>query len=119
MLQPVDQTIQVQKMAERALVLSADAWEMPDEKTGEIRKGVSVWYVNSYREDEAKSVGFKPTKLAATFDAFDQLRVGGLPGLFEMDFGTRPGAQNKATLTLISAKHVGKVELFGKAKAAA
>ena len=26
-------------MAERALILSGDAWEMPDEKTGEVRSG--------------------------------------------------------------------------------
>lgn len=102
-------------MGEKALVLSADAWEMADEKTGELRKGVSVWYVSNYREDDVKSAGFKPTKLAGTFEAFDALRASGLPGLFELDFATRPGAQNKATLTLVAAKHVGKVELFGKA----
>jgi hypothetical protein len=104
-------------MAERVLVLSADTWEMPDERTGEIRKGVSVWYVNSYREDDVKSVGFKPTKLAGTFEAFDQLRVGGVPSMYEVDFGTRPGKDNKASLTLIGAKHVGKVDLFARAAA--
>ena len=33
-------------MADRALLLSADLWEMADEKTGEIRRGASVWYIN-------------------------------------------------------------------------
>lgn len=102
-------------MAEKALVLSADAWEMPDERTGELRKGVSVWLLSNYREDDARSVGFKPTKLAGSFEAFDQLRAGGVPGMFEIDYATRPGKDNKATLTLVAAKHVGKVELFGKA----
>lgn len=106
-------------MAERALVLSADAWEMPDEKTGEIRKGVSVWYVSNYREDDVKSAGFKPTKLAGTFESFDQLRTAGLPGVFDLDFATRPGAQNKASLTLVAAKHINKVDLFGKTAKAA
>ncbi|MBR8030375.1 hypothetical protein KDX27_42195 [Burkholderia cenocepacia] len=101
-------------MAERALILSADAWEMADERTGEIRKGVSFWYVSNYREDDVKSAGFKPTKLSGTFEAFDQVRTGGLPALCDIDFATRPGKDNKATLTLVAAKHVSKVDLFAK-----
>ncbi len=103
-------------MAERALILSGDAWEMPDEKTGEVRSGVSFWYVSDYREDDARSAGYKPTKISGTFEAFDMVRTAGLPGVFDIDFATRPGKDNKATLTLVAAKHAGNVDLFGKAK---
>lgn len=100
-------------MGERALVLSGDAWEMKDERTGELLSGVSVWYVSNYREDDEKSAGFKPTKIAASMETFKAIRLDGLPGVFELDFASRPGAQNKAALTLVGAKHVGKVDLFG------
>jgi len=99
-------------MAEKALVLSADKWSMPDEKTGEIRSGFSVWYVNDYRDDLPESIGMKPTKITATPEMFESLRLAKLPALFDLDFGSRPGAQGKATLTLVKAKHIADVDVF-------
>lgn len=99
-------------MAEKALVLSADKWSMPDEKTGEIRTGFSVWYVNDYRDDLPESIGYKPTKISTTPEMFESLRLAKLPALFDLDFGSRPGAQGKATLTLVKAKHLGDVDVF-------
>ncbi len=106
-------------MAERALVLSADRWEMPDEKTGEMRQGLSVWFVNDYREDTPASFGFKPTKVSADVSLLDQLKNAKLPAVFEMHYGSRPGAQGKATLTLIAANKVASVNLFNVKAAAA
>jgi len=99
-------------MAEKALILSADAWEMPDERTGEIRKGVSVWFCNDYREDTLTSVGFKPTKVSADVSMLDALRTAKLPALFDLHFGSRPGAQGKATLTLVGISHLADVDVF-------
>lgn len=99
-------------MSERAFVLSADGWEMPDEKTGEIRKGFSVWYINEYREDSATQIGLKPTKISATAEIFEVLKTGKLPALFDLDFASRPGAGGKATLTLVRVKHIKDIELF-------
>lgn len=99
-------------MAEKALILSADAWEMPDERTGEIRKGVSVWYVNDYRVDIPTAVGFKPTKVSADVSMLDTLRAAKLPALFDLHFGSRPGAQGKATLTLVGISHLSDVDVF-------
>lgn len=99
-------------MGERALVLSADAWEMTDEKTGEVLKGVSVWYVNEYDEEARKGNGFKPTKISATPEALAQLS-GKLPCVADLDFGSRPGAGGKAALTLTRISVVkANVELF-------
>ena len=100
-------------MAELALITSADPWQMVDEKTGEIRNGVSIWYLNDYRDDEGDKFGFKPTKVSADRSILESLR-GKLPGLFELEYGSRPGAQGKATLTLIGAKLVRQVDLFGQ-----
>lgn len=105
-------------MAEKALILSADAWEMPDERTGEIRKGVSVWYVNDYREDTQTAVGFKPTKVSADSSMIEVLRTAKLPSLFDLHFGSRPGAQGKATLTLVSISHIADVDVFTVSPAA-
>lgn len=99
-------------MSEKALVLSADSWSMPDEKTGEIRSGVSVWYVNDYRENTDKGVGMKPTKVSSDPSLFEALRKATLPALFEMHYGSRPGAQGKATLTLVGLTHVADVDVF-------
>lgn len=99
-------------MAERALILSADRWEMPDERTGEIRKGVSVWYVNDYREDTDTSVGFKPTKVSASPEMLEKLRHSQLPAVYELHYGSRPGKDNKPTLTLIDVGFVSSVDVF-------
>ncbi|WP_421354751.1 hypothetical protein [Aeromonas veronii] len=100
-------------MAERALILSADVWSMKDEQSGKPLSGVSVWYVNDYREDADDSFGFKPTKVSGTQEILSELR-GKTPGVFEVSFGSRPGAQNKAQLTLVGVKHVAAVDLFAE-----
>lgn len=97
-------------MSEKALVLSADAWEMADEKTGEIRNGWSCWYVNNYREDSAKSFGFKPSKISLSNELAADLRKVKLPAVCELDFGSRPGQGGKATLTITGFRVVSSVE---------
>lgn len=99
-------------MSERALVLSVDKWEMVDERTGELRKGLSVWYVNEYRDDTDDAFGYKPTKVSASPELLDMFRKAKLPSLCEMHYGSRPGAQGKATLTLINADLIGNLKLF-------
>lgn len=97
-------------MAEKALVLSADAWEMADEKTGELRNGWSCWYVNDYREDTAKGFGFKPSKISLSNELAADLRKVKLPALCEMSYGSRPGQGGKATLTITGFKVLASVD---------
>lgn len=85
-------------MAERVLVLSADWWQMTDEKTGVMSEGWSMWYVNEYREDSEKSFGSKPTKMTLRDDAMAQLLRNVTPCIAEFEMGSRPGAQNKAAV---------------------
>lgn len=94
-------------MAEKALVLSADPWEMTDEKTGEVRKGASIWYLNTYREGD---LGQKPTKVSVAPELMAQIK-GKLPAVCELEYGSRPGAQNKATLTVIGMRMHQTVDL--------
>lgn len=78
------------------ILLSGDPWEMTDDRTGEIRRGVSFWFVNSYRDSDR---GLKPTKISGPPQLFETVR-GRLPCVCVLSYGMRPGAQNKATLQL-------------------
>lgn len=99
-------------MSEKALILSADKFNFTDKDTGQVFAGVTVWYVNDYRDYGDESLGFKPTKVNASDEIFEQLRKANLPAVFEMGFGSRPGSQGKASLTLVGVKHVNDVDLF-------
>lgn len=96
------------------LILSADTWEMVDEKTGRTNSGVTVWFINDYREDTNEALGFKPSKISATHEQFAKLKQHGLPALFDMNIGTKPGAQGKISVVLTDVKFVKAVELFKK-----
>lgn len=98
---------------ELALVISADKWKMADEKTGEIREGATVHYINDYREDDEKSVGFKPTKISVSEEVFQSVRQHGAPALYNLDLRTRPGKESRPTLAIAKLEFVRGVELFG------
>jgi hypothetical protein len=101
-------------MAQRGLILSADKWEMTDERTGELRRGVSIWFVNDYREDTALAVGMKPTKVSGDISMFDQLKSAKLPAVFDLDYGSRPGKDGKPTLTLLGVTHIADIDAFSQ-----
>lgn len=94
-------------MAEKALVLSADPWSLVDKVTGEVKNGVSCWFVNQYRDGE---FGQKPTKLSITDEVASVLK-GKLPAVCDLEYGSRPGAQSKAALTVVGAKVLRAVDL--------
>lgn len=97
---------------EPVLILSADQWELTDETTGEVRRGVTVYFVNAYRESTSKSIGLRPTKVPAMLDVFDSIRKGGAPGIYFLDFRTRPGKEGKPVLTATQARLDRKLDLF-------
>lgn len=96
-----------------AIILSADPWAMPDEKTGEILKGVSVWFVNQYRESaDSSHFGFKPVKIGGTPEILAKLKKHAGPILARMVYGARPGAAGKATLVLNDFEFVKAADMF-------
>jgi hypothetical protein len=103
-------------MADKGLILSADPWNMTDEQTGEKLSGISVWFCNEYERgaNAGTSVGFKPTKIGATPELFEVIRANAIPALYEMEYGSRPGAGGKAALTLVGLKFVGVPNIWGK-----
>lgn len=99
-------------MAQRGLILSADKWEMPDERTGELRRGVSIWFVNDYRDDTALAIGMKPTKVGGDVAMFELLKNAKLPAVFDLDYGSKPGKDGKPTLVLTGVTHVADIDAF-------
>lgn len=99
-------------MADRALILSADHYSIPHEKTGEIQDLYQVWYCNDYREDSETEIGSKPIKMLTTPEMFAQLRKTSLPALFDLDLRSRPGKANAAALTVVGVKYVSTPALF-------
>lgn len=97
-----------------ALVLSADAWNMTDEKTGELLSGVSIWFLTNYRaQNHATQVGYKPAKVAGTPEILEKLRSISLPAQCKMHYSAKPGAGGKATLILSDVTFVKSVDVFG------
>jgi hypothetical protein len=99
-------------MADRALILSADHYSIPHEKTGEIQDLYQLWYCNDYREDSDTEIGCKPIKMLTTPEMFDQLRKTSLPALFDLDLRSRPGKANAAALTVVGVKYISSPALF-------
>ena len=97
---------------ETALVLSADRYEFADEKTGELRRGVTLQYITDYREDTATAVGFKPIKAPALSEVFDAVKKSGAPGLYRLTTKTRPGKEGKPALTVVKADLVKGLDIF-------
>lgn len=99
----------------KLLVLSADVWSMPDENTGEVLRGVSVWGVNQYRTDSAEARGCKPIKFNLDVKMWDKIKGMTLPAICEAQYDVRPAAQGKAGLTVTDLKSVKVMDLFGNA----
>lgn len=99
-------------MADRALILSADHYQIPNERTGEVESLYQVWYVNDYRDDSETEVGCKPIKMLTTGQIFEQLRKASLPSLFDLDLRSRPGKGNAAALTVVGITYVSTPSLF-------
>jgi hypothetical protein len=99
-------------MADRALILSADHYSIPDEKTGVVNDLFQVWYVNDYRDDTETEIGCKPIKMLTTPEIFAQLRQQELPAMFDLELRSRPGKANAAALTVVGMAYVSTPKLF-------
>lgn len=93
-------------MLDKAVVISADTWEMPDKLTNKLVKGISFWYFNQYRKDTETSLGQRPTKLSVPLDMWSSFTKGPLPAVFEMGFSSRYAKENKAALVLVSMQYL-------------
>ncbi|MCZ8253425.1 MAG: hypothetical protein O9318_13215 [Hylemonella sp.] len=93
-------------MSETVLVLRASKWEMTDEKTGEVRKGCTVHYINDYQVETANAVGDAPMKVQASDEVFNEVKKHKAPGVYEINTRTKPGKEGQATVVMTQAKFV-------------
>ena len=70
-------------MEEKVMILSADAWSLVDENTGEVKSGTSCWYYAgdtfSPVVNSEKSLGKKPLKASMPADFIEDLKNVGVP----------------------------------------
>lgn len=74
----------------KVLLLSASQWDFEDEKTGERRRGTTVYVCHVEDLTKNKLAGIKPVKYTLEFDAYAEMNNMGLPayavGQFVYDF---------------------------------
>ncbi len=91
-------------MSETVLILRASKWELTDEKTGEIRKGCTVHYINDYQVETANAVGDALMKVQASEEVFTEVKKHKAPGIYEIGTRTKPGKEGQATVVMTQAK---------------
>lgn len=98
-------------MSERIVIQSADYYSIPDEKTGVVNEIYQVFYFNQYRDAAANAVGSKPIKVNCSKEIFESIVKSGAPAVYDVDYGTRPGAGGKPALYVTGAKHVKNIDM--------
>lgn len=93
-------------MSETVLILRAQRYEFPNEKTGEIIKGCNVHFISDYQAETADAVGEMPMKVSATDEVFNQVKQFKAPGIYEINTRTKPGKEGKATVVMTQATFV-------------
>lgn len=99
-------------MADLALILSADKYEIPDSKTGEIQTLHQIWMSNEYRASTDKEKGCKPMKVLVEPQIFDEIMKCELPALFAVDVKMRPGKGNALAATVVGFKFMVAPKIF-------
>jgi hypothetical protein len=90
-------------MSETVLILRADRYEFPSEKTGEIIKGCNVYFISDYQAETANAVGEKPMKVSTTDEVFLSIKGHGAPAIYDISTRTKPGKDGAATVVLTKA----------------
>lgn len=100
----------------KGIIIYTRPWNMEDEKTGEVRDGISVEYLlaenlNPVVNDDG-SKGVRHCKDSISLDKADSIKQ--VPGLYNLNFGFKPGARGKVTIKLDDIKYLGPVPVVGK-----
>ncbi len=68
------------------IVLTVQAWSFNDEKTKELKEGISIHYIDpASKFDEKEKIGSKLIKTTADIKLFDKFKE--LPGIYEFQLG--------------------------------
>ncbi len=88
----------------RCLVLGARPYDFKDDDGSRV-EGVTLHYITSDRDPNAQSVGHVPLNVSAAVKFFHLLE--GCPGLYDIEFGQRPGRGGRPSVTVVGMKHLG------------
>lgn len=85
-----------------SLVIEATPWQLTDERTGEIKRGISVRYVDFESPLVGRRHGFEPLKVSAPEDtSFREL-----PGYYDLRFRQRANKDGKVEVAITGARLV-------------
>ncbi len=86
------------------LVFGLKPWEMVDERTGEVRRGEVLEYLDlEYKEDSDKYTGLKSFKTGKPAD----VSLSHIPGVYEFEMRPMQNKRGRMELGLASAKFLG------------
>lgn len=94
-----------------ALVTETQPWSFPDERTGEIRNGYSLFYLDAESPLIGNRKGFERLKISGSVQVVEaELRE--VPGWYELGFRQRPNRETgRAELVLSTMRYVGPLEV--------
>ncbi len=88
----------------KVLVFGLKPWEMVDERTGEVRRGEVLEYLDlEYNEDSDKYTGLKSFKTGKPAD----VSLSHVPGVYEFEMRPMQNKRGRMELGLASAKFLG------------
>lgn len=99
--------------AVKAIVTFAKSWSLIDEKTGEIKQGVSVEYIltESLKDctNDDGSKGYQHSKESVNLDKSPKFVQ--VPGLYNMLYDFKPGSKGKIQLKLTDVEFVSALDV--------
>lgn len=88
-------------MNEGYLILGINAYKFPQEGTGEMIEGVTVYYCDAPAQT-AQQKGLFPMKITGTTEMLKDFTQ--LPAFYDIDFAMKPGSNGKPTVALRGVK---------------
>jgi len=84
-------------------ILGIKPWEMVDEKTGEVRKGASVFVGQEPSDPDSDILGWEVMKFSVSVDVYEKAKYLKMdfPGEFPVDVSLKLGAAGKGQLNIL------------------
>lgn len=99
-------------MNQIGILTYAKPWQMQDERTGAQREGLTVEYLACDNlnpvTNEDGSVGVRHCKESVPLGFMSTIT--NVPGLYELEFGMKPGSRGKMEVKLVGFKYIGDVK---------
>lgn len=98
-------------MTQKGIVIYAKPWQMQDERTGQNRAGISLEYLACENFEpvvnEDGSMGVRHCKESVPLELSKSITS--VPGLYDLEFGMKPGSRGKMEVKLVGLRYLGDV----------